>query len=1398
MRMTSRSAILWLVLSTVHAVSGQVLEPADCIAPTATAMVDFNNVRALVENGGLMWQNRAISSASYEVPAGGGVSSLYAGSFWAGGLTSSGQLRLAANTFGGQGGDYSAGPLAAPSGETSNATCLAYDNIYPSLRSDVVMHLAYHQALLDGTLEQLFPEGYAAPAYFYSWPAHGDVALGQDQYLAPFIDFDGDGAYNPDSGDAPGYNVNGSCDPGEAGSLLSGDANWFWIFNDAGRVHNESNGAPIGMEIRAQSWAFNDGGPDFDNATFYTYELLNQGPFTLNSFQTGVWVDADVGTAVDDYVGCDVSRGLAFAYNGLAFDGPSSSSPGYGENPPAVGLDFFYGLYQDADGLDNPQTTLVSDAQDSLGISYAGMGFGYGDGIVDNERMGMTRFVYYNNSGNSINGEPSTPLHFYNYMSGLWKNGQSMSYGGDGVSAGSGANLGVTARYMFPGDSDPLNFGTGGVEEGPWSEVTSGNLPGDRRFVTACGPVTFEPGERNELVFGMVWARGENGPESSLALLKETDDRIQALFDNCFEGVGCSDPLATNYDPSALFGSEGSCVYPTLVCNEALPETYLANVFEVSFEEDTLELGFGALSNPVGLIVALGDSLALLSAEGMPPGIDVQPDQTWDSGTFACIPLSGSAVETGSFVSSWTFVVYSGGAAESLTLTLTFLVDFDATNQDIVQLASPPVTRIEGRGSGRKKLRISQASELALVQSESGRLGEVTYQPGFGPFDVFLLNDASYGHAFELAVLSVDEVDNVPFELRDLTSGEVFTASWTPEANVISFLELGLALAYDAPSVEPGANVAEVLGASLDEDAGPAWWLGIEDQEGYSELNWIRSGSYEGPDVDPYGLVFSDLADPDEVYENVLSGTWAPYSVVSASEEDIEDYVTGVTYEYVPVVAPTRGDLDRLQQWNTPWATSSVKVVFSPDTLVWTRCAVLEMQPNQALAQNVTGASGSLEKMNLRRHPSVDKQGRTVSEGGNPTEANAVSSTGMGWFPGYAIDTQTGERLNMAFGEDSWLVSQNGQDMMFNPGSQLTSQPLPAQVYAGGQHWIYVFKNGRHYSGTENRMPAYDQGTFLMENLTNPNASNERRVFRDCIWVGSALSAEDHSWDEPWSEFAIHLDVGLPFEAYSPSVVDADVVLGSQNNWLPLYRFALDNLEGCTDEQAYNFDPEAVVEDGSCVDGSDLCAANALGLLDGESLGLIPADSLALVDGAGSFVLTVGGTVSPSGDQELSVDNAVVQSVSFAGEELSILGLEQGSSLSSNACVLVEAPNLVGCTEVLLDLEVEAAFFGTTIPAGNVTLTLVVCGAQSDVEGCTYEGAQNYNAVASVDDGSCLYVGCTDPEALNFNPLFAIEDGSCLYGDLGPECVGDIDLNGSVGTGDLLLLLTKFSSPCDG
>ncbi len=44
--------------------------------------------------------------------------------------------------------------------------------------------------------------------------------------------------------------------------------------------------------------------------TFYNYVLINQGTQTLTNTYFGSWVDADLGCYNDDYVGCDVQRGL--------------------------------------------------------------------------------------------------------------------------------------------------------------------------------------------------------------------------------------------------------------------------------------------------------------------------------------------------------------------------------------------------------------------------------------------------------------------------------------------------------------------------------------------------------------------------------------------------------------------------------------------------------------------------------------------------------------------------------------------------------------------------------------------------------------------------------------------------------------------------------------------------------------------------------------------------------------------------------------------------------------------------------------------------------------------------------------------------------------------------------
>ncbi len=51
------------------------------------------------------------------------------------------------------------------------------------------------------------------------------------------------------------------------------------------------------------------------------------------------------------------------------------------------------------------------------------------------------------------------------------------------------------------------------------------------------------------------------------------------------------------------------------------------------------------------------------------------------------------------------------------------------------------------------------------------------------------------------------------------------------------------------------------------------------------------------------------------------------------------------------------------------------------------------------------------------------------------------------------------------------------------------------------------------------------------------------------------------------------------------------------------------------------------------------------------------------------------------------------------------------------------------------------------------------------ITGCTDSTALNYDSLATLDDGSCLYpiYGCTDSTALNYNPLATVDDGSCNY-----------------------------------
>lgn len=163
----------------------------------------------------------------------------------------------------------------------------------------------------------------------------------------------------------------------------------------------------------------------------------------------------------------------------------------------------------DADGIDNPLNNCDEGTN----------GLNFGNGINDDERMGMTSFAYFNNNGGNVaNSDPNIAPEYYNYMQGLWKDLTSMMYGGTGYISSPGT-VGPECKFMFPGDSDSCNWGTNGIppnadynQDGKyWTEETcnngSSNPPGDRRGLGVSGPFTFEPGDVQQLDLAFVFAR---------------------------------------------------------------------------------------------------------------------------------------------------------------------------------------------------------------------------------------------------------------------------------------------------------------------------------------------------------------------------------------------------------------------------------------------------------------------------------------------------------------------------------------------------------------------------------------------------------------------------------------------------------------------------------------------------------------------------------------------------------------------------------------------------------------------------------------------------------------------------------------------------------------------------
>ncbi|MGZ4033518.1 MAG: T9SS type A sorting domain-containing protein [Bacteroidia bacterium] len=467
--------------------------------------LDINNIKARINADGSLFNDYGTSfNQGFEVPKGSGRHTMFAGNLWFGGVDASGILKLGAQTYRQTGTDFFPGPLTITA-TTDSATMTDFNRVWKINKCDID---TYYNWFSSGQIGPN-PTDSVAMNTILTWPAFSPSGL----TLAPFVDVNSNGTYEPLAGDHP---------------QIKGDQAIFFVYNDKGGLHTETGGTPIGVEIQGMAYAYScTDDSALYNTIFTNYKIINRSSFLWDSVFVGNWSDIEIGGGVDDFIACDVTRGAYYGYNGDLIDTPIGTELAYGANPPAQAVVFLKGPHAYANGIDDPAASVPN-------------GTGYGDGIADNERLGMGKFLYYVNDY-TVTGNPTVPLEYYNYILGAWKDSSPWTYGGNGYGPG------VQCKYLYPATSDPLGYGTSMVPQPNWSEESVGHVPGDRRGLGSYGPFIMQPGTVEDIDFAYVFGRATSGGNlASITVMQERIDSIKQKFVAGITACGCSTSTGIN------------------------------------------------------------------------------------------------------------------------------------------------------------------------------------------------------------------------------------------------------------------------------------------------------------------------------------------------------------------------------------------------------------------------------------------------------------------------------------------------------------------------------------------------------------------------------------------------------------------------------------------------------------------------------------------------------------------------------------------------------------------------------------------------------------------------------------------------------------------------------------
>jgi hypothetical protein len=272
--------------------------------------LDHNNVSCILSDEGGFFSDLAIGNAGYEVPKGSGLGTIFGGSFLISAQDPMGQVYFSGAHTSAQSNHHEihSGPIADPFFYGSISYSSAYQNaLWKVSLEEIDLHQQNYQ-----------DPGYTVPNAILKWPGNGNASMGVAQQLAPYIDLNQNGIYEPALGDYPD---------------IRGDEAVYVIMNDESYL---PDGNQLRVELHAMFYQFSAGNY-LNNTTFLNLRVINRSNINYMNYLQSIFMDFDLGNFSDDQMGCSAEKNLLFAYNGDDHD-ELDVGEGYGLNPPCQGL----------------------------------------------------------------------------------------------------------------------------------------------------------------------------------------------------------------------------------------------------------------------------------------------------------------------------------------------------------------------------------------------------------------------------------------------------------------------------------------------------------------------------------------------------------------------------------------------------------------------------------------------------------------------------------------------------------------------------------------------------------------------------------------------------------------------------------------------------------------------------------------------------------------------------------------------------------------------------------------------------------------------------------------------------------------------------------------------------